>query len=689
MRLNPYRYFLLVNLRPPFFNFNRRNFHFFLISKTTIDAVFETARVEEVIGDFVQLKKSGSNFKGLSPFSDERTPSFMVSPVKQIWKDFSSGKGGNAVAFLMEHEHFTYPEAIKYLAKKYNIEVEETEQTDEQKEQANERESMYVVSEFARDYFHKTLLNSEQGKAIGLSYFKERGFTEETIEKFQLGYSPDVWDAFTSEAIRKGYKLEFLEKTGLTIVKEEKQFDRFKGRVMFPIHSLSGRVLGFGGRILTNEKKAAKYLNSPESEIYHKSKVLYGIYYAKQAIAKEDNCYLVEGYTDVIQLHQLGIENVVSSSGTALTPEQIRLINRLTPNITVLFDGDAAGQRASLRGIDLILEQGMNVKVCSFPEGEDPDSFSKSHTLTEVEDFLKENAKDFIQYKASLLVKEAQGDPIKKAGLVRDMVESIAKIPDVIKREIYVQECARIMDIKEDVLFNTLAQIRNKGKKEAVQTTEKRPAEGEMIPLKNEEKVKFERQYELEQNIIKLLITFANEPVQFVDLVYDEDKDGKLIEREEKRELIIYEKIYLDLQEDEVEFANDDFKAIYPLLIEHLTREEGDIKLDQLGEVLPASQMEKISSIAFEPEKHTLHAWDRHEIYVKTLKENSGLETVQTLLNLRHFLIQRKMAEFGEQLKTGELPENAQEFLEDYKDYKTLEVLIAKKRNLVIMPFMR
>lgn len=660
-----------------------------MISKTTIDAVFETARVEEVIGDFVQLKKSGSNFKGLSPFSDERTPSFMVSPVKQIWKDFSSGKGGNAVAFLMEHEHFTYPEAIKYLAKKYNIEVEETEQTDEQKEQANERESMYVVSEFARDYFHKTLLNSEQGKAIGLSYFKERGFTEETIEKFQLGYSPDVWDAFTSEAIRKGYKLEFLEKTGLTIVKEEKQFDRFKGRVMFPIHSLSGRVLGFGGRILTNEKKAAKYLNSPESEIYHKSKVLYGIYYAKQAIAKEDNCYLVEGYTDVIQLHQLGIENVVSSSGTALTPEQMRLINRLTPNITVLFDGDAAGQRASLRGIDLILEQGMNVKVCSFPEGEDPDSFSKSHTLTEVEDFLKENAKDFIQYKASLLVKEAQGDPIKKAGLVRDMVESIAKIPDVIKREIYVQECARIMDIKEDVLFNTLAQIRNKGKKEAVQTTEKRPAEGEMIPLKNEEKVKFERQYELEQNIIKLLITFANEPVQFVDLVYDEDKDGKLIEREEKRELIIYEKIYLDLQEDEVEFANDDFKAIYPLLIEHLTREEGDIKLDQLGEVLPASQMEKISSIAFEPEKHTLHAWDRHEIYVKTLKENSGLETVQTLLNLRHFLIQRKMAEFGEQLKTGELPENAQEFLEDYKDYKTLEVLIAKKRNLVIMPFMR
>ena len=659
-----------------------------MISKTTIDNVFETARVEEVIGDFVQLKKSGSNFKGLSPFTDERSPSFMVSPVKQIWKDFSSGKGGNAVAFLMEHEHFTYPEAIKYLAKKYNIEVEETEQTDEQKEQANERESMYVVSEFAKAYFHKTLLNSEQGKAIGLTYFKERGFTPETIEKFQLGYSPDVWDAFTSEALRKGYKLQYLEKTGLSIVKEEKQFDRFKGRVMFPIQSMSGRVLGFGGRILTNEKKAAKYLNSPESDIYHKSKVLYGIYHAKQAIAKEDNCFLVEGYTDVIQMHQLGIENVVSSSGTALTPEQIRLINRLTPNITVLFDGDAAGQRASIRGIDLILEQGMNVKVCSFPEGEDPDSFSRKHTLTDVEDFLKENAKDFIQYKASLLMQEAQGDPVKKAGLVRDMVESIAKIPDVIKREIYVQECARIMDITENVLFNTLAQIRNKGKKE-VAKEEKPKSAGEMVALKNEEKVKFRRQYELEQNIIKLLITFGKEPVEFLDLIIEEDKDGNLVEKEIKRELIIYEKIYLDLQEDEVEFANEDFQNIYPVLIEHLTHEEGEIKLDQLGQTLDPEIMGKISSIAFEPERHTLHKWDTHEIYVKSLKDNSGLETVQTLLNLRHFLIQSKMSEFGEQLKSGELPENAKEFMEEYKDYKTLEVLIAKKRNLVIMPFMR
>ncbi|MBT8272290.1 MAG: DNA primase, partial [Bacteroidia bacterium] len=426
-----------------------------MISKSTIDKVFETARVEEVIGDFVQLKKSGSNFKGLSPFSDERTPSFMVSPVKQIWKDFSSGKGGTVVSFLMEHEHFTYPEAIKYLAKKYNIEVEETQQTDEEKEKANERESLYLVSEYANSYFQDILLNTDPGQAIGLSYFKERGFTEETIKKFPLGYAKDEWQAFTDEALKQGYQLEFLEKTGLTIVKEDKKFDRFKGRVIFPIHSMSGRVLGFGGRILGSDKKAAKYLNSPESDIYHKSKVLYGINYAKQSIAKEDNCYLVEGYTDVIQFHQTGIKNVVSSSGTALTSDQIRLINRLTKNITVLFDGDAAGTRASLRGIDLILEQGMNVKVCSFPEGEDPDSFAKNNTLEELSLYLDSKAMDFIQFKASLLFEETKNDPVKKAETIRDIVNSISKIPDQIKKEVYIQECAKIMDISEAVLFST------------------------------------------------------------------------------------------------------------------------------------------------------------------------------------------------------------------------------------------
>ena len=317
-----------------------------MISRSTIDRVFETARVEEVIGEFVQLKKAGSNFKGLSPFTDEKSPSFMVSPVKQIWKDFSTGKGGNAVSFLMEHEHYSYPEAIKFLAKKYNIEIEETVQSDQEKEQMNERESMFLVSNFAKEYFHDILMNSTQGKAIGLSYFKERGFSEDTIKKFGLGYCLDTWYSFTNEALKKGYDIKYLASTGVTIVRENKQFDRFKGRVMFPIHSMSGRILGFGGRTLSSDKKTAKYVNSPESDIYHKSKILYGIYQAKKEIAKQDNCYLVEGYTDVISFYQSGIENVVASSGTALTSDQIRLVHRLTKNITVLFDGDAAGIRA-------------------------------------------------------------------------------------------------------------------------------------------------------------------------------------------------------------------------------------------------------------------------------------------------------------------------------------------------------
>ena len=651
-----------------------------MISKTTIDNVFETARVEEVIGDFVNLKKSGSNFKGLSPFTDERSPSFMVSPVKQIWKDFSSGKGGNAVAFLMEHEHFTYPEAIKYLAKKYNIEIEETEQTDEQKEQADERESMYVVSEYAKDYFYNTLLNSEAGKAIGLTYFKERGFTSETIEKFQLGYSPDTWDAFTSEAIRKGYKLEYLEKTGLSIVKDEKQFDRFKGRVMFPIQSLSGRILGFGGRILTNDKKAAKYLNSPESDIYHKSKVLYGIYHAKQAIAKEDNCFLVEGYTDVIQMHQLGIENVVSSSGTALTPEQIRLINRLTPNITVLFDGDAAGQRASLRGIDLILEQGMNVKVCSFPEGEDPDSFSRKNTLTEVQDFLKENAKDFIQYKASLLMQEAQGDPIKKAGLVRDMVESIGKIPDVIKREIYIQECARIMDIKEAVLFNTLAQILNKGQKNIPATT--KPAAGQMQVVEKKKTEKVDRQFVLERKLIELLLLYGNQKIKFDDVIVKENEDGDPVEEPIVFELDVYEKIYLDLQEDETEFANEQFRNLYLKLIDALTQQRDKFKIDVFINTVSPEEGALISDIILNEDKYVLHRWDTQEIYVKLKKDTIAQVVSQTVLYLRRFYVSQKIEQLAEVIK---VPENSSmEVLMDIKDYQELNKFIALKLNRVV-----
>lgn len=653
-----------------------------MIQKSTIDQVFDAARVEEVIGDFVQLKKSGSNYKGLSPFSDERTPSFMVSPVKQIWKDFSSGKGGNVVAFLMEHEHFSYPEAIKYLARKYGIEIEETEQTDEQKQQADERESMYLVSEFAKDYFKRQLLKTETGKAIGLSYFKERGFTNETIEKFGLGYSPDVWDAFTSEAIKQGYKLDFLEKTGLSIVKEEKQFDRFKGRVMFPIHSMSGRTLGFGGRILTNDKKAAKYLNSPESDIYHKSKVLYGIYYAKQSIAKEDNCYLVEGYTDVIQMHQAGIENVVSSSGTALTSEQIRLINRLTQNITVLFDGDAAGIRASIRGIDLILEQGMNVKVCGFPEGEDPDSFAKNNTENDIKEYLEHNSKDFISYKASLLVNEAKGDPIKKAGVIRDMVNSIAKIPDRIQQEIYLKECARIMEISENVLYSTLAQISAKANNDASKKPASAPKEMSVVKETPVERVKVNQQHQLERNIISLLLRYGSVEDDFEDFVLREDEEGNVHLEGETQQLKVYEKVFLDLQEDEIEFTHEGFKELYKAIIEEF-KAKGGIKTETFVNNLVPEQASEITTILMQQEKDVLHRWDDQEIFVKDKSELEPREVNETILNLRRFLIKQKVNELMESIKENRDNHHA-EVIEETMEYKSLEVLIAQKLNRVI-----
>ncbi|WP_411030249.1 DNA primase [Spongiimicrobium sp. 3-5] len=658
-----------------------------MISKSTIDQVYETARLEEVIGDFVQLKKSGSNFKGLSPFSDERTPSFMVSPVKQIWKDFSSGKGGNVVAFLMEHEHFTYPEAIKYLAKKYNIEVEETEQSSEEKEQQNERESMYLVSEYAQKYFSNTLWETEPGKAIGLSYFKERGFTEETIKKFGLGYNPNQWDAFTNTALKDGYQLDYLQKTGLTIVKEQtndaedqKKFDRFKGRVMFPIHSMSGRVLGFGGRILTSDKKAAKYLNSPESDIYHKSKVLYGIYHAKQTIAKEDICYLVEGYTDVIQFYQSGITNVVASSGTALTADQIRLINRLTKNITVLFDGDAAGLRASLRGIDLILEQGMNVKVCTFPEGEDPDSFAKKNDNEEILGYLKENSKDFIQFKTSLLINESDGDPIKKADTIRDIVNSISKIPDRIKREIYIQECAQIMNISEEVLFNTLAQI---GKKDLAEANKKVKQEQRAFDVvKNEPAAqKVDVQYELERKIIEMLLLYGDLEQEFEDLILKENESGDLVLEPEQLEAKVYEKIYLDLQEDEIELTHERFRNIYYDLIEQLNERE-DFSINAFMAGLDSDIMDEVSSILMEEEKYTLHNWERKDIYPKDKKQGIAQLVSETILTLRCYLIKRRIAVL--QKDTQEANEDNRETLEEIVNYLQLNKLLNKKLNRVL-----
>ena len=621
-----------------------------MISQTTIDNVFETARVEEVIGDFVVLKKSGSNFKGLSPFSDERTPSFMVSPAKQLWKDFSSGKGGSVVSFLMEHEHFSYPEAIKYLANKYGIEVEETERTDEQKEKATQKENLFIVSDYAKEYFHKTLLNVEEGKAIGLSYFKERGFTQKTIEKFSLGYSLDKWDAFTNTAIKKGYQLEFLEKTGLTIVKGEKQFDRFKGRVVFPIQSMSGRTLGFGGRILTNDKKAAKYLNSPESDIYHKSDVLYGLYQAKSVISKDDNCYLVEGYTDVLQFNQSGIINVVSSSGTALTPNQIRLINRLTKNITVLYDGDDAGLRASIRGIDLILEQGMNVKVCTFPEGEDPDSFAKNNSIEVLKEYLNENSKDFISFKANLLVKEADNDPIKKANTVHEIITSISKIPDDIKKEIYIQECSRLMNIEESTLYSSLAQKLKKQNKELSKKLQKKNVPFNVISSEKQSFKKVDHQFELEKKIIELLLIYGVKEEEFEEISIDINDEGEISHTSEIIKSKVFEKIYLDLQEDETEFANDSFKEMYQLIIEEFNTYQ-NFKAERLIRKLPPEKAELITHILFDSERYELHNWIGQEIYVKDKNQTISQIVSETIFNLRRYLISMKINELAQQIK--------------------------------------
>lgn len=613
-----------------------------MISRSTIDRVFETARVEEVIGEFVQLKKAGSNFKGLSPFSDEKSPSFMVSPVKQIWKDFSTGKGGNAVSFLMEHEHYSYPEAIKFLAKKYNIEVEETVQTDQEKEQMNERESMFLVSNFAKEYFHDILMNSTQGKAIGLSYFKERGFNEDSIKKFDLGYCLDNWDSFTNEALKKGYDIKYLASTGVTIVRENKQFDRFKGRVMFPIHSMSGRVLGFGGRTLSSDKKTAKYVNSPESEIYHKSKILYGIYQAKKEIAKQDNCYLVEGYTDVISFYQSGIENVVASSGTALTSDQIRLVNRLTKNITVLFDGDAAGIRASIRGIDLILEQGMNVKVVAFPDGEDPDSFAKKHSEASLREYLENSSQDFINFKVSLLMKDANNDPVKKAGLIRDIMTSISKIPDSIQREVYVQECSRIMEISERVLFSELAQLISKNTQDSKKTQQKEKQSFEVVKKQTEQIKEVNSLFILEREIIRILLLFGNQETDFIDFIEVEDEDGVIHLEKEKYTNQVSKELYLNLQDDEIEFSNEVFQSIYYEMIHQLNQED-KIDLETFINHSNPHISSIVTSILMDDEKYTLSDWKRKNIFVTESVEVLSKLVTDAILNLRRILIDKKI----------------------------------------------
>jgi DNA primase len=491
-----------------------------LIPKETVDKIIETSRIEEVVGDFVSLKKRGTSMIGLCPFHNEKTPSFHVSVGKGIFKCFGCGQGGDSVRFIMEHEKATYPEALRYLANKYSIEIEEVENSPEEQAVNDRRESLYIVSGWAAKFFHQQMMETDEGKSIGLSYFKERGFRDDIIKKFELGYSPDVWDALTQQGLKEGYNIQFLEDTGLTIRKDnDKLYDRFRGRVMFPIHSFTGRVIGFGGRTLKTDKAVPKYVNSPESDIYHKSNVLYGLFFAKKSMRDEDNCYLVEGYADVLSVHQAGVENVVASSGTSLTIEQIRMIGRFTKNITILYDGDEAGIKASLRGLDMILEEGLNVKVVNFPDSHDPDSYVQKFGSAAFKTHIDQNKKDFILYKTGILLKDAGNDPIKRAGIIREVVESIAKIPDGIKASVFVRECSSLLQIEERVLISELNKIRlGKIKKDTNSYSPQNNPDTVPVSIEPELPGISDTDEKQEREIVRLLLNYGHELVHWDDI---------------------------------------------------------------------------------------------------------------------------------------------------------------------------
>lgn len=582
-----------------------------MIPKDTVDRIIDASRIEEVIGDFISLKRRGANLLGVCPFHNEKTPSFTVSPAKGIYKCFGCGKAGNSVNFIMEHESLSYPEALKFLAAKYKIEIEEREISPEEKAQLSEKESMMVVMSYAQKFFSETMRTTDEGKSVGLGYFQERGFREDSIEKFQLGYSPEERKAFSKAAVEAGYKPEYLIKTGLSILPEKYAgleeikldylFDRYSGRVIFPIHGVTGRVIGFGGRILNNDKKLAKYINSPQTDIYDKSKVLYGLFFAKKTIIQEDNCYLVEGYTDVISMHQAGIENVVSSSGTSLTVEQIRLIHRFTKNITILYDGDFAGIKASFRGIDLILEEGMNVKVLLFPDGDDPDSYSKKVSQEELKSFIKENSKDFISFKTSLLIDEVKNDPIKKAGLIREIMSSVSLVPDSIQRAIYIKECARIMEFEESILTTEVSKlIRHRSQKikpvsqkeseEVKQITEEEFSKEEIL-----ENNLIDRFGQFERNLIRLLLHYGRHIID-VDIQAPENTDANM-------EISLAEYVVFELYHDELTFTSPLYQAF---LDDFVARLQDDFIPDEKYYLRHANPELSNLAVSFASESHQL-----------------------------------------------------------------------------------
>ena len=642
-----------------------------MISKNTIEKVFEISRVEEVIGEFIQLKKSGSNYKGLSPFTNEKTPSFMISPAKQIWKDFSSGKGGNVVAFLMEHEQLSYPQAIKFLAKKYNIEVEETAITSEQKEKIDQKEKFILICEFAKKFFKEQLNKTDFGKNIAYNYLLERGFDKNTIEDFEIGCLTEKRDSLKEFSVEKGYDIDDLVSLGL--ISGKNQNDIYRSRIIFPIKTISGRTVGFGARVIKSSSKSAKYINSPDSIIYNKSKILYGLHNSKNEIVKNDNCYIVEGYTDVIRFHQKGIKNVVSSSGTALTSGQINIIRRLTKNITMLFDSDNAGVNATIRSIDMILSEGMNVNVCLFPENEDPDSFASKKETQEIKKYLNDNAIDFIEFKTKKLSESKRNSATEKAQVINDIISSIAKIPDKIKQEIYIKQCSEMLEINENTLFNALAQLTQ------ISSVNKN------VTLQQPQKVEPEKTtqiFKLEKKIIEILILYGNSKVTFDEIKMLKDDKGDIVYKPQKVESFVHEKIFLDLQLDEIEFANDDFKILYNKLINEFQKKQNfDPKV--FINSLPQNLSELVTSILIEDEIYQLHNWRSKNVIVKGKDRSISQLVTETILTLRTLLINKKVQDLSK-LNDGADENFNKDTLEEIVNYYQLKSLLSKKLNRVI-----
>lgn len=646
-----------------------------MINRETIEKILEAARIEEVVGDFVHLKKRGTSLIGNCPFHNEKTPSFHVSVTKGIYKCFGCGAGGDSLRFVMDHEKYSYPEALKFLANKYNIEVEETIESPQNIEANNARESLYIVSQYAAKYFAEQLWEGEEGKAIGLSYFKERGFREDIIKKFELGYSPDVWDALTQNAVNNGHKEQFLEQTGLAIRNDKgKLFDRFRGRVMFPIHNFTGRVIGFGGRTLKTDKNVPKYVNSPESDIYHKSNVLYGLFHAKKAIRDLDNCYLAEGYADVLSVHQAGVENVVASSGTSLTTEQIRLISRFTKNITILYDGDAAGIKASLRGLDMILEEGLNVRVVMFPDGHDPDSYMHQVGSGAFKTYIEQNRKDFILYKANILLKEAGTDPIKRADIIRDIVESIAKIPDQIKASVFIRECSSLLEIEERILLAELNKMRIAKAKKTSPTPpasfnkpdDLPPPDGYYDDVFGLPQTKVENEEPQEKEIVRLLLTYGHQLVNWdsIDDMYIgsfivQNLADVVFENQLCRTIIEYYKA--EIEEGNLPTSNH--------FIQHTDRLIADLAV----------------TLSASPYELSLNWENKHQIYVKDETTNLKATILGGIFHLKKHKVDKILQSILNEIKAEPDANNQAILMQRYTQIKNVEREISRFLGSVIV----